>query len=66
MSEEKDKRVSVLLPDEIAADFEQMAEKMRMSKGGLGALAIEFVVPKIKRGELVNMNGELIPKSKAA
>lgn len=58
---QKDERVSVELPDEIAPDFRVLVHKLKTTKGGLGALAIRFVIPKLKNGELVSLNGEIVP-----
>ena len=63
--EPKDKRISVLLEDEeLARDVQEIAEKLRSSKGGLGALALEFVIPRIKSGELASLNSKLVPAKK--
>jgi len=63
MKAKTDKRISVELPDEIAGDFETVRKNLRTSKGGLGALAIEFAVRAVKAGELISLNGKLVPVS---
>jgi hypothetical protein len=57
----KDRRVAFEVPEEIDADYNKIAEKLRTSKGGLGAISALFVIPKLKSGELVYLNGEIIP-----
>ena len=51
------------LPDEIVGDFETVRQNLRTSKGGLGALALEFAIRKLKAGELISLNGKLVPAS---
>ena len=47
---------------EITEDFgDCRGQNLRMSKGGLGALAIEFAIRGIKAGTLINVNGKLVP-----
>jgi hypothetical protein len=43
-----------------------LADKLRTSRGGFCELAVEFVLPKLESGELVQLNGKLVPKEKAA
>lgn len=64
----KDERISVVVPPEIEADFHAVVKTLRTSKGGLGELAVRYVVPKIMKGELVALNGSLVvnPTRKAA
>lgn len=57
----KDLRVSVEVPDDIVPDFDALVKKLGTTKGGLGALAVRFVIPALKRGELVQLNGEIVP-----
>jgi len=62
----KDKRVSVVVPPELEKDFDQLVSKLRTTKGGLAELALRFVVPQIKAGKLVSMNGDLVKTPQAA
>jgi hypothetical protein len=54
-------RVAFEVPEDIAPDYDKIAEKLRTTKGGLGAIAARYLVPKLKSGELVYCNGEIVP-----
>jgi hypothetical protein len=62
---EKDKRVAFEVPAEIAADFESVRKTLKTTKGGLGATAARFVIPLLKQGKLVSLNGEIVPADQA-
>lgn len=62
----KDKRVAFEVPAEIAPDFAAIASELKVSNAGLGTLAARFVIPLLKAGKLVNINGTLVPIENAA
>jgi hypothetical protein len=58
----KDTRISVPLGDEeLFEDVERIAGQLRSSKGGVGVLALQFVIPRIKSGEFAVLNGAIVP-----
>ena len=55
------KGIQINTSEEVYKKTSKIAEKLRTSRGGLGELALEFALPKIESGELVFMNGKLLP-----
>lgn len=61
-------RITVDLGDqpELLEATELLAKKLDASKGGIGTLAMRFVIPALKEGTLKVVNGEFVPAKKAA
>lgn len=56
----KDTRVGFDVPAEIRSDFANAKKQLGVSSAKLAELATQFIIPRVKRGELVNLNGELV------
>lgn len=67
----KPKSIQVF-PKDTAADqtIDALAKQLRTSRGGLVGLALDFFLPRLKRGEIAVVNGEpqfvKPPKTQAA